>query len=84
MGLEGRLRQISQAPADLRRGRLERLRPVGGVAQRDRPLVAAAMQCARTQGMSELADQIRVDLDPKVREQVERISHSTMLGLSNV
>lgn len=63
------LQDAANLPAFACRHRLA----LADLAPSDAKLVAAAMQCARTQGMSELADQIRVDLDPKVREQVERL-----------
>ncbi|HSN98795.1 MAG TPA: hypothetical protein VLS89_10940, partial [Candidatus Nanopelagicales bacterium] len=46
------------------------------LAPGDAKLVSSAVSCARSQGMSELADQIRLDLDPKVRAEVERLSAS--------
>ncbi len=39
----------------------------------DAKVVAAAVQCARAQGMRELADQIRLDVDSKLRDAVDKL-----------
>lgn len=44
------------------------------LAPSDVKLVAAAVQCARAQGMNELADQLRLDVDSKLRDAVDKAS----------
>ncbi|AKT36136.1 VIT domain-containing protein [Chondromyces crocatus] len=63
------LHDLSGAPAFACRHRLA----LADLAPGDAKLVSAALQCARLQGMNELADQIRADLAPQVREQAERL-----------
>jgi len=63
------LHDAASAPALACRHRLA----LADLAPGDAKLVSTAVQCARTQGMNELADQIRVDLDGKVREQVDKL-----------
>jgi hypothetical protein len=43
------------------------------LAPSDTKLVAAAVQCARAQGMSALADQIRLDVDGKLRDALDKL-----------
>jgi hypothetical protein len=42
------------------------------LAPSETKLVAAAVQCARAQGMNELADQLRLDVDGKLRDALDK------------
>jgi hypothetical protein len=63
------LHDAANAPAFACRHRIA----LADLAPGDAKLVAPAVLCARANGMSELADQMRADLDTKVRDQVEKL-----------
>jgi hypothetical protein len=63
------LHDTANAPAFACQHRLA----LADLAPSDPKLVAAAVRCARTQGMNALADQLRLDVDSKLRDAIDKL-----------